>query len=254
MKILNATRNGALALTLGLGLSLPAEAARTIISTDWSLGSPDAPYVLVPAMGGQLTLQPDVLIVFRLANISVTPVGTATVAGEGSLWNFKLRQVELDGWTPDGTEAIDSISFEGGWSWTIPNPGLGGGPGTLTMTNLRVDIPSNTIYADLEGAGVVSGPTPLLRFASISISPLTGNLQDGTSFEAIISGLAWRPEGVSALTQSLALSAFGANVLGRLSWIGSLRVGPIPEPSTWALAALGLSAALAAARKRVAQG
>jgi hypothetical protein len=168
------------------------------------------------------------------------------------------------------TGRILSMSTSAGAIFTAPlKTGFATG-GTASVSNLRVDLTNNTIYADLLGTNNATSARPattltlkdqaLWTFENIT-GPnytATGNNaitglsliggQTGTAFNFFVNSLGLLPSGKAAL--------LGPPVWGRLDSslqisFGDLRALTVmPEPSTYALMGLGLVGLAAVARRR----
>ena len=136
--------------------------------------------------------------------------------------------------------------------------------GTISVTNLKIDMVNKNIYADFVGAGKNSAgatvnvnATNVLAWTFTDIAGPTSLTTAGT-FDTTLSGLALTTEGFNNLKNGLGLYSIGLLALqGASTDFGTLKstltVAAIPEPSTYALMGLGLVGIGFAARRRAAK-
>ena len=137
--------------------------------------------------------------------------------------------------------------------------------GSISVTNLKIDLVNKNIYADFVGAGKNStgaivnvNATNVLAWTFSDIAGAT-NVTGAGTFDTLLSGLSLTSAGFNHLKNGLGLYSIGLIALqgastdfGTLS--SSLTVAPaIPEPSTYALMGLGLVGIGFAARRRAAK-
>lgn len=138
--------------------------------------------------------------------------------------------------------------------------------GSITVTDLDVDLQSKTIYARIIGG---NGIGQIDHLALWRYSSLTGSTYPGSgsaSASATISGLTITTEGYNAFFQSLGLYQLGRAALVGVTDYGSvsifvdapLELGPpppwyvssTPEPSSYAMMGLGLLGLRVVAQRR----
>lgn len=140
--------------------------------------------------------------------------------------------------------------------------------GTISVTNLKIDMVNKNIYADFVGAGKNSAgatvnvnATNVLAWSFTDIAGPTSLTTAGT-FDTTLSGLALTTTGFNHLKNGLGLYSIGLIALqGASTDFGTLTstltfanaTPAIPEPSTYALMGLGLVGIGFAARRRAAK-
>ncbi len=136
--------------------------------------------------------------------------------------------------------------------------------GTISVTNLKIDMVNKNIYADFVGAGmnkagatVNVNATNVLAWSFTDIAGPTSLTTEGT-FDTTLSGLSLTTTAFNHLKDGLGLYSIGLIALqGASTDFGSLTstltVAAIPEPSTYALMGLGLVGIGFAARRRAAK-
>lgn len=202
-------------------------------------------YVL-DSSSASLNLSGDLLFGFSLGSIRVAPVNGASYAS-GKVGTV-LSQVDTD----DATGAFTSYLAQGGAQLRIVSAGAGGGPGQVVLSNLSVDPGAKVVYGDVTGA---SGTEPQ-HIALFSMASIVGDLgfNGAGDYSVTASTLRATPLGIQLISDALALNGLAGSALRDLENWGSLQanfhVSAVPEPSRFALLALGFGAVAGAARRR----
>jgi hypothetical protein len=160
------------------------------------------------------------------------------------------------------TNKVTSLGTIGGGAFTMAKAtsilGIAvGGPGSISFTDLAINLATSTVSAHVVGTnGVTTGNYDIFTFSSYTGSTsFTG--AGAYSFSA--TGLALTTTGVDLITKGLKLSAVGTSVLGGVTNLGAMTgnltvakvpVAAVPEPESYLLMGLGFIG-LAFARKRV---
>ncbi len=175
----------------------------------------------------------------------------------------------------DSTDTFLGASLLGSFNLSaIRQAGLASG-GTVSISDLKVDIATQRITADISGSRLAFNAEPAESFtlsdvALWSFAQTTGPSPfDPASLMAVndaslavftLSGLTLTSDGLAALTRGLGLRPTGVTMLGAQDWgslevdlhygaVGPLTVPSVPEPSSWAMMGAGLSGLLLARRR-----
>ena len=146
--------------------------------------------------------------------------------------------LDPDPGTPPGS--ITAITT----SATLPNgrKNAASTGGSLTISNLRVDLATLSVFADITGAkGVGSQNLALWGITSHTSSGTVVTAPDAiVGAVATINSLSLTVDGYNAFAQSLGLTKFGKDALAAATTFGTITTA-VPEPSGWALAVAGMA-------------
>lgn len=214
---------------------------------------------------GALTFSSDLLGALDTAKITTAAYGKATPTitkdTDGFYTNISVSAPISSLVLDTNTFDVTNVNTKGGLTLTAPVVKSVSSGGSLTVTDLKVDLTSKTIYATLIGG---NGVGTLSNFALWNYSTLVGPTTFTKAGDYIddISGLSLTAAGTTAFTQSLGLLSLGKAALSGITDYGtihsaihtvidpsSLVTPAIPEPSTYALMGLGV-AGIALARRR----
>ncbi|MFT3855956.1 MAG: PEP-CTERM sorting domain-containing protein [Aquabacterium sp.] len=120
--------------------------------------------------------------------------------------------------------------------------------GSLTLTNIKVDLTTQSIYANLTGAnGVGTLHNQLIwNYGAIEGPTTFGFVAPTVELSNRLSQLTITTEAFDLFAQSLGLTAFGRSAMAAITDYGVLNsyiaidTPVIPEPSTYMLMGLGL--------------
>ncbi len=194
-----------------------------------------------------------------------------TVSARGQLsslqWQGQVDKVTatLDIGGPVAPPTLKVIQSAGGLNWVSPNDDLTNSGGQLALSNLRVDLPTQTVYADVLGDNGVGYLADVRAFSLQDAGTITtsGNaicFMDGPpasrctpmTLNGSAGTLVPTPDFKNLVTRSLGLLPAGIIAMDTASRWGTLTVTTVPEPTAfiqWSLGLLGM-AALSARRKR----
>ncbi len=225
-----------------------------------------APYYGTSINGvSTLSLSPDVLMTLDIIQTSVTSYGAAAASVMKDSDGFytqvsvaaPITSVSLDTQSTD----IVSVATAGGIVMTAPARKSVGSGGSLTVTDLNVDLANKQVYATLIGGNGVGtlNNIALWNVGSVTSSGLITGYDSHCGFYndclyvapgMTLSGLRLTADGFNKVAQSLGLLSLGKSALTGITDFGTITMGAVPEPSTPALMGLGLAGLLISKRRR----
>lgn len=238
--------------TLGVGDEAPV--------SGWSVAGGGATFRFSPVLVNVVNLTRSVMAEVQPADLGLTHVSTTSAAGTVTtrlqLGSLAAPMTSLTGEVGDDTVAVQSMSTEGGFTFTTIKNGATNGYGFLSVTNLKIDLLSKKVYADISGGngvGTLNG-YHLWSFNSLS-EPLVlsreGHLTPGYTFssnEVTTSGLFTSTATLDMLQKALNLNNTGRSALNTMNdpsrngglGFGTFVLTAVPEPSTYALMCAGV--------------
>jgi hypothetical protein len=239
------------ALTLAVPaylLSLAAFAAPTSVPTgNGSLNG------LQFNAGASWTLSASVLEGLDVARVEFKPYGNLTefsvVNPQGFYESVRFTAPATSLKLEANGMAFLGANSTGGITMTAPVQRSVSSGGTLTVTDLAIDVPTKRVLATFIGANGV-GTRQNVHF--LNYANLSGDsvLATAGTFQNQLNVMTITPEAFDILVQGLGLLTLGRGALASIEDFGvisnritAVATAPaIPEPSTWALMSLGLVA------------
>jgi len=256
-------------LVVATALALTGAANAATASVTVAVGGPAAGALGVELSNlqgsGTLDFSADLLGALSVAGIVTTGVSPATLAetvdAEDNVLIAATAPVANLSATIDSTAGnftVDKVVTQGGALLTAGKKNFATTKGSLSITGITVDLTTKAIYADVtggNGAGTtnglhvwnyttIDGPItfPSVTAPTSSINTLKGLVITGTAFNVFAQSLGLTAGGIAAMESIKDYGVMTANI--------SMNVSAVPEPSTYALAGVGLLVAGFAAKRR----
>jgi hypothetical protein len=197
---------------------------------------------------GSLAFSGDLLGALDTGKVSVAAYGDATATVLKDTDGFytevsasaPITALTID----DTTKAVLGAATTGGATQTAPVLKSVSSGGSLTVTDLNVDLANKKVYATLIGGNGVGTLTNFYLWDIANISGATSVSGPGV-YTTTLTGLSITTDGFNALTKSLGLLNLGKAALSGVSDFGTITstitATAVPEPSTYALAGVGLA-------------
>ena len=203
---------------------------------------------------------------FGVAGIAITAAAPATLLSgtypaPDDYASYAYIQAPIQSLTfNDSTRAVTGVQSLGGLVQTVAKANAASSGGNITVQNIRVDLTSKTLYADVSGAnGLASSNIAFFNYTTLSGATTVPTLAAGQSatLTTTLAGLTLTADGKAALIKGLGLRGIGLTTLNNLTDFGTLEssitiqgVAAVPEPSTYALMVAGIGAVALMARRR----
>jgi hypothetical protein len=237
-------------------LALGAQAASVVVPAGTGVYNG-----LIFVGSGTLTFSADLTSALDVGKVSVSPFGAAVgniLKDSDGLYSQVSVSAPLTSLTIDtSTNQVLGAATTGGATQVAPVLKSVSSGGSLTVTDLNVDLANKRVYATLIGG---NGVGTLTNFYLWDIGSVTGStaISGPGTFSTTLSGLSITTSGFNKFSQSLGLLSLGKAALSGVTDFGTITsvIGTppvIPEPNTYALMGLGLAGVAAAARRRAAR-
>lgn len=233
-----------------IALALGAQAASVVVPAGTGVYSG-----LIFTGSGTLTFSADLTSALGAGKVSVSSFGAAVgtiLKDSNGLYSKVSVSAPLTSLTIDtSTNQVVGAATAGGVTQVVPVFKSVSSGGSLTVTDLDVDLANKRVYATLIGG---NGVGTLTNFYLWNIGSITGStaISGPGTFSTTLSGLSITAEGVNKFSQSLGLLSLGKSALSGVTDFGTITsviaVPVIPEPETYALMGLGLVGVALAAR------
>ncbi|KGM40544.1 hypothetical protein JY96_12210 [Aquabacterium sp. NJ1] len=164
---------------------------------------------------------------------------------ESAGFSAPLTSLTID----DHTNEVLSLATTGGI--TVQSPQLFGMStgGSLTVTDLNIDLANKKVYANLIGGNGVGALNNVYLWDIGSVTGLTNPTGPGTTV-ASMTGLKITATGYAVLEKSLGLMILGRQLYQYTTDYGTLTATVVPEPTSSTLMGLGLAGLLISKRRR----
>jgi hypothetical protein len=201
---------------------------------------------------GALTFSADLLGALDTGKITVANYGSATTTvakdSDGYYTNVSAAAPITSLTIDSSSMAVLGAATSGGATQTAPVLRSVSSGGSLTVTDLNVDLANKKVYATLIGANGVGTVNNVYLWDIGSITGATSVTGAGT-FTTTLSHLSITTDGFNKFTQALGLLTLGKSALSGVTDFGvitstitaqAVPTGSVPEPSTYVLMGLGL--------------
>lgn len=209
--------------------------------------------VLFPGEIGTLTFSGDLMGALDTGKVLVSPYGAASAVilkdSDGFYTQVSASAPFTSVTVDTNSDQILGATTTGGLTQVAPVLKSVSSGGSLTVTDLNVDLVNKRVYATLIGG---NGVGTLSNFYLWDFASITGStsLFDSSVYPPTLSGLRITSEGFVKFSQALGLLPLGKAALAGVTDYGTIVATPLPEPSTYALMGLGLAGVSCLARRR----
>ena len=209
---------------------------------------------------GTLAFSEDLLGALAVAGIVTSEVSPATVAQTAASIEATAPVASLTATVDDvaGNFTATQVATSGGASLVTGAPNFATKGGSLVITNITVDLVGKRVLADVSGGNGLALQTGVHVWDYANITgPVTFDLANGTAnANNTLTGLKITEGAFDLFAQGLGLKAGGIAAMSSIADYGVITsaittdVAVVPEPSTYALAGVGLLIAGFAAKRR----
>ena len=228
-------------------------------------GSPLNGWTVEGLAGIKLDLSGDMLGFLDTSKTSVQVYGaSSTVVSKDTdgYYTQVASSTLITSMTVDANQSLQALTSTGGLTLVTPLAKSVSSGGSLTITDLAVDLVNKKIFGDVIGANGVGAVAhvPLMNIESITGSTSVAFASCTAEFvprctygvpNFSLSGLAFTSEGANVFSQSLGLLTLGKAALPIVNdGFGFVSKTYLPEPSSYALMGLGLAGIWATQRRR----
>lgn len=232
-----------------------ASAAATTVNVGGSIGG-----LTLASGSGTLAFSADLLSALSVGGVTITSYspGVATSVIDPATGDYVSASAKAPVTSlvvDSATNQIQSVATAGGATQTSPVVASISSGGSLTVSDLNVDLVNKKVYATVIGGNGVG--TLSNYYLWDIVNPVTLNtLTAGTNTLSTVSGLQITTAGYNTFIKSLGLYKLGVGALSTISDYGTITTtltvttAAVPEPSTYGLMALGMVGIGLVARRR----
>lgn len=240
------------------GVTIAGTLNMKVLTPEGINSSPD-----IPIQGGNnlLSVSPSMLSFLSTGQLTLGASGDASVLqatnADGDYTQAAINMPVTAAGFDVNTGLIDRVNSPSTFTITAPILANVTSGGRLSLSGLKIDTPSHSIYANVDGGNGygIAVNMPIWTIGSIQTAVTPNGSFDGLSlvdYSISLSNLALTDVARAAFANSLGLLPFGISALNNISDSGTLTAhieltgtpadfpAAVPEPSTFATLGLGL--------------